>query len=338
VGFRGRYAFVAVLASLILAAPAWATFPGASGKIAFNRLAEQDDQFVVDLFSVDPDGSHLFQLTTFGFDTFSEYPDHSPDGRTIAFQKAEPDSVQIWLTDADGTHPRQLTDFPNGAFDPAFSPDGRTLAVDTDIDGSPGIFLIPAHTRGSRLIAPEQARRVTRVTDGGFDSEPQMSPDGKWIVFTRYSVECTDDTIEDCQTRIFRVRTNGKHLEQLTPPELNSSAPDYHPSGRWIAVDTSDSIFAPNVGHILIMRADGSGKRIIVRGDADSFNNNPSFSPGGTRISYAHWPLLPDGTADTSEIWTARTDGTKPRRITHSAIRDNKPDWGPAVRRHRHMR
>ena len=77
----------------------------------------------------------------------------------------------MWLTDADGTNARQLTDFADtdayeGAFDPAFSPDGRTLAIDAVADGVPGIFLIPARAkprqadhRGRRPAGDQRARR-----------------------------------------------------------------------------------------------------------------------------------------------------------------------------------
>ncbi len=102
---------------------------------------------MTDLFDVSADGSGLFQVTNFGLDTFSELSDHSPDGRTLAFQRFdfegdESDPPQVWLTDADGTNARQITNFlPNGSFDPAFSPDGRTLAIDSDVDGVGGICL-----------------------------------------------------------------------------------------------------------------------------------------------------------------------------------------------------
>jgi Tol biopolymer transport system component len=342
VGFRSRCMVAAVLVSLTVAAPAWATFPGHSGNISFNRFFELgNEQFRGDLFTVNPDGSDVFQLTNFGVGTFSELSDHSPDGRTLAFQRFnfEPEGPsQIWLTDADGTDARQLTDLPE-AFDPAFSPDGRTLAIDAVIDDVPGIFLIPARARPGKLIGVEQARRVTSVRDGGFDSEPQFSPNGRWIVFTRFSVECADDTIEDCRTRIYRVRTDGTGLRLLADTPLNASAPDWHPSGLMIAFDVHDNTFAPNVGHIVVMLADGSRKRVIVRGDRDSHYGNPSFSPDGRRVAFTHWPLGPDGNPDEtlkSSIWTAWANGAKPRQVTRGAW-DNKADWGPAVRR-RHDR
>ena len=53
------------------------------------------------------------------------------------------------------------------------------------------------------------------------------------------------------------MRTTGRDLQPLTDTQLNASAPDFHPSGRWIAFDTHDSIApSPNVGHIVVANAD----------------------------------------------------------------------------------
>ncbi|HEY6891867.1 MAG TPA: hypothetical protein VI300_28965, partial [Solirubrobacter sp.] len=324
-GFQGRCALAVAVLALAVASPAQATFLGQNGDIVFGRFKAQDPNFVTDLFTVHPDGSGLFQLTAFGFGTFSDFPDYSPDGRTVAFQRFDvaSDSTQLWLSDADGRNPRQLTAFPDGAYDPAFFPDGRTLAIDSFVAPDPGIFVIPVRSRPGAPLTTASARRVTRVTDGGFDSEPQVSPDGRWIVFTRYSVECADDDPSDCQTRIFKVRTDGTGLTQLVGPEFNASAPDWHPTGLLVAFDTHDNGLAPNAGNIMVMLADGSHKNVIVRGGQDSFYNNPSFSPDGTRVSYAKWPLLPNGIdADTSEIWTAWITGAGQRRVTSGSLRD----------------
>ena len=283
---QGRYALATALVALTVATPASATFPGKNGDITFNRFLERDGQIAVNLFSVAPDGRDLSQITALGFGTLSLLSDHSPDGRTLAFEfQIEGDGPpgEIWLTDADGGHARPLTAFPDGVYDPAFSPDGHLLAVSSDLGGAEGIFLIPARTLG-RPWTGALSYRVTRVTDGGFDSEPQFSPDGRWIVFTRYSVECTDGaTYERCETRIFRVRTSGRDLQQLTDPQLNASAPDFHPSGRWIAFDTADNRSGPGVGHIVVANADGSGQRIIARGDADSYTTTRPSRPTGVR-------------------------------------------------------
>jgi Tol biopolymer transport system component len=184
-------------------------------------------------------------------------------------------------------------------------------------------------------VTAAYARRLTRVKDGGFDSEPQFSPDGKWIVFTRFSVQCTSEdplVYAKCKTRIFRVGSDGSKLEQLTAVGLNASAPDYHPSGRAIAFDTHDNTVAPNAGHIAEMRPDGSDKRVIIRGDNDDFFNNPSFSPDGRQVTFARWAA--DVEEPRSRIWVARADGGGRHVLASSQDGDNKPDWGSSGRGH----
>ena len=83
-GFCGRAVLIAGLLSLTVAAPASATFPGRNGDISFNRFTDHDPDFALDLFSVNPDGGGLQQLTNFGLNTGSEFSDHSPDGAEAA--------------------------------------------------------------------------------------------------------------------------------------------------------------------------------------------------------------------------------------------------------------
>jgi TolB protein len=340
----GRCLLATALLSLALAGPAGATFPGENGRISFWRFLPQGGGGI-SIFTVRSDGSGLRQVTTFGAGVFSTLSDWSPDGDKLAFESDNGGSSQIWIVNPHDASPaRRLTDIAGDAFDPAWAPDGRTLAIGSAFEDPPGtflpgIFLIPARARNGGLVTGAQARRVTSVSDGGYDSEPQVSPDGRWIVFTRYSVECTDDaTFANCETRIFRVRTNGRNLQQLTAAAVNASAPDFHPSGRWIAFDTHDNFVAPNAGNIVVMRPDGSEKHIIVRADDNDFFNNPSFSPDGRKVAFARW-----GAADpnpVSRIWTARADGANPHQTVappaDPSEADNKPDWGSVDRHHHH--
>jgi len=56
-------------------------------------------------------------------------PENSPDGRLIAFSSQQPRNAdvlpEIWIMDADGTHPRQLTF--DGGDDPSWAPDGQRI-------------------------------------------------------------------------------------------------------------------------------------------------------------------------------------------------------------------
>lgn len=328
----GRCLFLAAIVALLLAAPsALATFPGDNGRISLHRVVGEGEDEGINAFTIRPDGTGLMELSPFEPGVYTLYSDWSPDGRQLAFDPFIDDRAQIWTINANGTGARQLTDATNGAFDPAWAPDGRTLAIEGDFGDDPGIFLIPARARHGTLITRAQARRVTRNTDG-FDSEPQVSPDGRWIAFTRYTA-CGE---QGCATQIFRVRANGGPPQPLTRPDLHASAPDWHPSGQWIAIDSHDNGVAPNLGHIIVMRPDGSGKRIIVRGDADDYFNNPSFSPDGRQMTFARWGA--DEEEPSSRIWVAGADGRGARQLLDSPTADNKPDWGSAPKRGHHGR
>lgn len=85
------------------------------------------DEYAGTLWTAPTDGSrHPRRLTRGHRDTA---PVWSPDGRWIAFLRAEPKGrPQIWLVEAGGGEPVRLTDVPLGAGEPRFSPDSTRLA------------------------------------------------------------------------------------------------------------------------------------------------------------------------------------------------------------------
>lgn len=142
----------------------------------------------------------------------------SPDGRRIAFgQKSE-----IWLMLTSGGAPRQVTDGPSVAWDPAFTPDGGPLVFDRDAAAGPhhrpqlfrrslaggaevqvssdegrqpsistsGLLLYTRYGEGpvdSRLIVMHLdgsgRRTVDRYDDPFFDLSSTFSPDGRSIAY-----------------------------------------------------------------------------------------------------------------------------------------------------------
>ncbi|HTV09735.1 MAG TPA: winged helix-turn-helix domain-containing protein [Candidatus Aquilonibacter sp.] len=103
-------------------------------------------------------------------------PRYSPDGRQIAFESMRGEEKnQVWVADADGRLARQLTFVEHGlAGTPRWSPDGRTLELDSNTSGKYQIY----------TMDPDGGT-MKQLTSGSFDNfGASWSRDGKSIYFT----------------------------------------------------------------------------------------------------------------------------------------------------------
>src|SRR5439155_7102296 len=105
----------AAAASVIaIAAPgASAAFAGQNGKLVFGTLHAGEDE----IWTMNADGSDRRNLTRHDGRKISDIdPRWSRDGRRIAYSTDETDiegaGRQIWIMNADGSSPRQLTHLP----------------------------------------------------------------------------------------------------------------------------------------------------------------------------------------------------------------------------------
>jgi TolB protein len=291
-----RLLILAVAIIAVAAAPASATFPGADGRIAFNAFVERTES--IEIFTARPNGGDVRRLTSTP-DTLSGVPDWSPDGERIAFYtesfRAGP-PAQIYVMNADGSDVTQLTSGPGFKGNPSWSPDADSLAINADwgdeTGALQGIWIIPASDPDG--VTQEEALRVT-TKPAGFDSDidPQLSPDGSAIAFTRLKTER--------KSAIHRVGIDGTGLERLTPWRLNASDPDWSPDGQRIAFDSGDAEVRGSKGNIYVMRADGSGRtrltdypplRRVRPVSPPGFASEPVWSPSGTQIMNTRF--LPD--------------------------------------------
>ena len=63
---------------------------------------------------------------------------YSPDGRKVAFESDRGGVINIWLSNADGSHSVQLTTLKRESGTPRWSPDGRQLVFDSIEAGNRG--------------------------------------------------------------------------------------------------------------------------------------------------------------------------------------------------------
>jgi dipeptidyl aminopeptidase/acylaminoacyl peptidase len=99
----------------------------------------------------------------------------SPDGTQLAYSDRSTGEPQLWIVDATGGWPRQLT-FGRGIRAFSWMPDGKRLLVtrDTDGDEREGYYLLSRDgTREQELLAPSDA----------FRSSPLFSADGRELLY-----------------------------------------------------------------------------------------------------------------------------------------------------------
>jgi TolB protein len=334
----GRWAVVigaAAVGVMALATQmASATFPGPDGRIAFQAFIEKTDSF--ELFTATPDGGDAQQLTS-NPHREATVPDWSPDGEMIAFDSDRVDVdgrkgvFQIYVMNADGSGLTQLTRGPGFHTTPGWSPDGSSLAIGSEWGDYPalqGIWIIPASDPDG--VTQVEAQRVTTIPKGvDFDDEPQFSPDGSTIVFTRFK--------SARKSAIHRVSVDGTGLQRLTKWKLNASNPDWSPDGQRITFDSGDVGLPPAKPNIFVMGADGSGRtrltdsKKIRKGKRAKFAQNPVWSPSGTKIMFTRFKarrFLPKSLGPFGgPLVVTNPDGSGKRVAVDGGIQ-NKVDWG----------
>jgi hypothetical protein len=295
--------FVALLAALVWPAGAQATFPGANGKIAFQRG--------YDIWTMNPDGSDQVNLTNTGASGYS--PSWSADGTKIVFNGPPfgNSGQQIWYMNADGSG---LTHAGNGVTpdqSPGWSPDSSQIAfrlqnsfyvmppdnssrtllggfgLANELDWSPdgqaiaidlhcGTHPFRSGTSGYiGTIQPVAGTSVTPVsqptvctdppTQPYWDREPSWSPDSQRIAFVRANAP-----LQHTPIGLFSVRRDGTDLETVRL-DANASDPVWSPDGQKIAFVEGDY----QNGRIQVMNADNTGLVDVTDGFQPSWQPIP---------------------------------------------------------------
>jgi TolB protein len=149
----------------------------------------------LELYVMNADGSNVRRVTHMeGYDGGAFF---SPDGRHIVWRgyhptdEAEladyrellasglvrPSRVEIFIADADGSNPRQLTNNGAANFAPFFHPDGQRIIFSSNLHDPAG--------RGFNLyMVDTRDGSIERITHSdGFDGFPMFSPDGRLLMF-----------------------------------------------------------------------------------------------------------------------------------------------------------
>ncbi len=229
----------------------------------------------------------------------------SPDKQTVAMDL----QGTLFTLPAKGGQATQITDELYDARQPDWSPDGGSIAFQSNRNGLIHIW-----------IAKRDGSSAHPVTSGDFEErEPNWSPDGKWIAFS-------SDRSGNYEVWVVNV-ANGQ-LRQVTKTPANDFDPTWSPDGSEIAFVSTRQ---PNPG-IYAIRPDGSSERMIaaVQGAGPGFGRvtigTPSWNPDGKRVLYStvssgEAKLMFDGqTLSTNEdIFPFRAQWLSPTEFLYTA-------------------
>jgi Tol biopolymer transport system component len=176
----------------------------------------------------------------------------------ILFDRLGPTQAALFISNADGSAERPLTQPGSLDYNPSWSPKGDWIAFTSERAGSADLFRI--HPDGTGL------ERLT--DDPAFDDQAAFSPDGARIVFV--------STRAAGRANLWILDVVTHKATPLTSGNGGDFRPSWSPDGAWIAFSSDrDSNFPPAKGRwerlhlvdIYLIHPDGTGlKRISQHG------------------------------------------------------------------------
>jgi Tol biopolymer transport system component len=221
---------------------AWAVYPG------------------YDVFTANPDGSDLKQLTTTpGYDAESTI---SVDGKKIVFTSMRHGDLDIYSMNADGTHVKQLTHELGYDGGPYFSPDRKWIVYRAYHPKTEKEIRDYQELLAQNLIRPTSLelwimkangsgkRQITNLGAASFG--PGFLNDGKRIIFSSNYDPSTHATGGMGNFELWLINSDGTGLERVTYSDGFDGFPMLSPDGTKLVWASNRNAKAPHETNVFI--------------------------------------------------------------------------------------
>lgn len=300
---RTRIVILTLLLGLLLTSGAAAEPAAGPSEVPIYRiafLANNGQDFDIDLYMIDSDGSNLVRVDT-NVLSFS----WSPDGQQVVYSKVLGDSAELFTADITGSSTR-LFDYcvTTGSglqcLHPLWSPDGTQIAFDAGDNLSPQVNLYIVDVDGTRI------RRVTR--SGQTHLDYRLSD---WASQGLLSFEACSNRTGLCPIGVINQDGTGHKL--VSPEKSGAEGGTFNAAGsRLVYVARSKN------GHdMYTVKPSGKGRKRLT--DTKHVEGDTTWRPDG-RISF-----LMQGPKRTEHLW--RVDANGQNRTKLQGGDNGRPDW-----------
>jgi Tol biopolymer transport system component/DNA-binding winged helix-turn-helix (wHTH) protein len=265
------------------------------------------------VFSMDTGAKHCLVEVSKDEEIADSGPVISPDGKTVAFVRAQSFGGDLYTVPVAGGTPIRLTTddkAPDEPSSPMWTADGKFICFNSNRGGTERTWRIPAgggqiepetiypgvgalSPDGSRLVYPgpsafggssvwrtelsgEGGQVIGKrqlLPDSSFDYSPRPSPDGRQIVF---------ESVRSGPDQIWKSNADGSDPRKLTSLSGNAGDPRWSADGKWIVFD----YLPEGQRHRQVFAIDAEGRNLHMVVSGNYGNGVPSFSNDGTTIYF----------------------------------------------------
>jgi Tol biopolymer transport system component len=313
-----------------------------NGQIVFRRYFNAE-QTKGALFVMNPDGSHVRQITHPPKRWRDNVPAWSPDGRSIVFERFKTDesTSRVMVVNPDTGNTRTVVPCTVRcayAIDPYFSPDGHSIAYARTVAPPhaqrppewrlySAIFIVGLDGSDAHQVTSTPKRH--KGQPAAFDtSDPTFSPNGRMLAFVR-----TRYRPEENSAVFVQPIGSPTQAHRITPWTLNcQDRPVFSPDGRLLLFRCQPK-GEEGPSNLYSVRPDGTCLHRITHAPADKQYLGSSFSPsfrnGEGWITVGRTGGFgKQGNADVFRILIKAGTVVREVNLTKSQKWDSGPGWG----------
>ncbi len=241
------------------------------GDVYTLRPGSEPQKLNITVTADDYDGDRVKRYVNYGATDFAV----SPEGKEIAIVIRG----DLYVTSTDYKTTKRITDTPAQERTSYFSPDGRSLVFDSDVDGIWQLFIAKIKNPDEKEFAYASEIEIEPLYKCETSAmQPVFSPDGKKVAFLENR---TTLQVIDLETKKVTTALDGKYNYSYSDGDIPFT---WSPDSNWLLISyIGDGGW--NNTDIALVKADGS--EVVDLTESGHADNSPKWALDGKAITYS---------------------------------------------------